>query len=77
MVFGGIAGNSPRHPSQLYEAIFEGLILFLILFVLSRKNPPLKSGMYFAIFLILYSVFRFSIEFVRQPDPQLGYLAWD
>lgn len=77
VVFGGAAGSMPRHPSQLYEAILEGLIIFIVLFILSRKIPPLKEGSYFAIFLILYSVFRFLIEFVRQPDAQLGYLAFD
>ncbi|MDO5328664.1 MAG: prolipoprotein diacylglyceryl transferase [Coriobacteriia bacterium] len=77
VVFHGAAGMMPRHPSQLYEALLEGLVLFIVLFVMSRKNPPFKPGTYFATFLILYSVFRFAVEFVRQPDSQLGYLAWD
>ena len=62
--------NQPRHPSQLYEAFFEGLILFIILYFyfFKSKNTGLISGM----FLILYSLFRFLIEFLREPDYQLG-----
>ena len=63
-----------RHPSQLYEAIFEGLILFLILFYFYRKKPNKESGFISGIFLIFYSIFRFLIEFFRVPDEQLGYL---
>lgn len=75
--FGGLAGNIPRHPSQLYEAVLEGLVIFVVLIILAKKVPPYKRGTYFAIFLILYSVFRFLVEFIREPDSQLGYLAWD
>lgn len=75
--FGSVAGNIPRHPSQLYEAILEGIVIFVVLIILSRKLPPYKEGSYFAVFCILYSVFRFAIEFVREPDSQLGYLAFD
>lgn len=75
--FGGLAGNMPRHPSQLYEAILEGIVLFTVLFILSRKLPPYKEGTYFAVFCILYSIFRFAIEFVREPDSQLGYIAFN
>ena len=75
--FGGLAGNSPRHPSQLYEAILEGIVLFTIMLILSRKQPPYKAGTYFAIFCIFYSIFRFLVEFIRQPDSQLGYIAFD
>lgn len=67
-------GFIPRHPSQLYEALLEGVILFIILYVLSRKKSPLYEGMYFGIFLMCYGVFRFIVEFVRLPDIQLGYL---
>ncbi len=74
VVFGGAAGSLPRHPSQLYEALLEGLILFIILFCMSRKRPPLPQGSFLGVFLTLYGVFRFLIEFVRQPDVQLGYL---
>ena len=74
VVFGGSAGSMPRHPSQLYEAVLEGIILFLVLYLLSRKLPPRPRGTFFGIFLIMYGCFRFVIEFVREPDVQLGYL---
>lgn len=70
-------GPNPRHPSQLYEALLEGVVLFIVLFLLSRKKPPFPRGSYLAFFLVGYGVFRFLIEFVRQPDAQLGYLAGD
>lgn len=64
-----------RHPSQLYEALLEGVVLFCILFALSRKNdPPRPQGTFIGTFLAGYGVFRFLIEFVRLPDEQLGYL---
>jgi len=63
-----------RHPSQLYEAVFEGLILFFILLYFKRKNFLEIPGLISGIFLILYSIFRFIIEFFRVPDEQLGYL---
>ncbi len=66
--------NLTRHPSQIYEAIFEGLILFLILNLLVKKNMLNKKGMISSYFLIFYSLFRFSLEFFREPDPQIGYL---
>ena len=72
VVFPG-AGPLGRHPSQLYEAVLEGLVLFTVLVVLARRRRP--EGMIFGIFLLLYGVFRFSVEFVRQPDPQLGFIA--
>lgn len=73
MVFPG-AGPEPRHPSQLYEALLEGIVLFLILYWYRRRSPPRTaiSGM----FLLLYGVFRFAVEFVRLPDAHLGYLAF-
>ncbi len=74
VVFGGAAGQMPRHPSQLYEALLEGLVLFCILFAMSRKRPPFPRGTHLGVFLTLYGCFRFAIEFVRQPDVQLGYL---
>ena len=74
VVFGGAAGSMPRHPSQLYEALLEGVLLFCILIVLSRKVPPRPRGTFIGVFLVLYGIFRFLIEFVRQPDAQLGYL---
>lgn len=74
VVFHGLAGEMSRHPTQLYEAVLEGLVLFAILFALSYKKPPLPQLSYSSIFLIWYALVRFGIEFVRQPDVQLGYL---
>jgi phosphatidylglycerol:prolipoprotein diacylglycerol transferase len=68
-------GLLPRHPTQLYEALLEGLVLFIVLYLLSRKKPPLWRGTYLGLFFVLYGVFRVAIEFVRQPDTQIGYLA--
>ena len=69
------AGGIARHPSQLYEALLEGLLLFLILWWFSSKPRPVKaiSGL----FLLGYGVFRFMVEFVRVPDSHIGYLAFD
>ncbi|WP_428088296.1 prolipoprotein diacylglyceryl transferase [Candidatus Thioglobus sp.] len=64
-----------RFPSQLYQAFLEGLILFIILWLYSRKPRPLMSVS--ALFLIFYGLFRFITEFIRVPDVQLGYLAFD
>ena len=77
VVFGGAAGMMPRHPSQLYEALLEGVVLFCILFVLSRKTPPRPRGTFIGVFLIFYGLFRFLVEFVRQPDAHIGYLYGD
>ena len=74
VVFGGAAGTEPRHPSQLYEAFFEGIVLFVVLFVLSRKQPPLPQGTYSGVFMLGYGICRFMVEFIREPDVQLGYL---
>ena len=74
VVFGGAAGEVARHPSQLYEALLEGVVIFIVLFALSRKKPPLSRGTHFGLFLIMYGTFRFLIEFIREPDVQLGYL---
>ena len=74
VIFGGAAGMMPRHPSQLYEALLEGVVLFIILFALSRKTPARPRGTFFGTFLLLYGLFRFMIEFIRQPDAQIGYL---
>ncbi|MCI7439500.1 MAG: prolipoprotein diacylglyceryl transferase, partial [Coriobacteriaceae bacterium] len=62
------------HPSQLYEALLEGAVLFCVLFALSRRRPPRPQGTFIGTFLVLYGVFRFLVEFVRLPDAQLGYL---
>ena len=61
-----------RHPSQLYEAFFEGIILFILLNLIYKKNINYKPGVLSALFLIFYSVFRFIIEFTREPDAHLG-----
>lgn len=74
VVFGGSAGTLPRHPSQLYEALLEGVLLFAVLYLLSRKLPARPRGTFLGVFLIMYGCFRFVIEFVREPDVQLGYL---
>ncbi|WP_435087918.1 prolipoprotein diacylglyceryl transferase [Candidatus Pelagibacter bacterium nBUS_29] len=67
--------NLSRHPSQLYEAILEGIILFLVLIYFIKKDYLRKPGLISALFLIFYSLFRFFIEFFRVPDVQLGYLV--
>lgn len=69
-------GDVPRHPSQLYEALLEGVVMFCVLWALSRRVPPRPQGTFLGTFLLLYGVFRFCIEFVRLPDAQLGYLAF-
>ena len=66
--------NLSRHPSQLYEAFFEGILLFVILIYLRNKISIKIPGFISAIFLIIYSTFRFIIEFVRVPDEHLGYI---
>ena len=66
--------NLSRHPSQLYEAILEGIILFLILIYFINKNYLKKPGLISGLFLIFYSLFRFFVEFFRVPDEQIGYL---
>ena len=68
--------NLPRHPSQLYEALLEGLFLFFIL-IYFRKKFMNKPGVISGIFLIFYSIFRFFVEFFRVPDEQLGYILLD
>ena len=65
----------PRHPTQLYEATFEGIILFLILIYFRKKGFLKSPGLLSGLFLIFYSIFRFIIEFLRVPDEQLGYLV--
>ena len=69
--------NLYRHPSQLYEALFEGLILFLILIYFHIKIINKKPGFISGLFLVFYSIFRFIIEFFRVPDDQLGYLLFN
>ena len=68
--------NVSRHPSQIYEAVFEGIILFFLLNYLSKKKYFKEPGLISFTFLIFYSIFRFGIEFFREPDPQIGYLLY-
>ncbi|HAR95595.1 MAG TPA: prolipoprotein diacylglyceryl transferase, partial [Deltaproteobacteria bacterium] len=71
MIFPG-GGGVTRHPSQLYEAFFEGLVLFLILWI--SKDRKKVKGHLLALFLILYGLFRVFCEFFREPDLHLGYI---
>jgi len=65
-------GPLPRHPSQLYESGLEGGVLFLILWFLKDKKLP--EGGLLAVFVSFYGLFRFIVEFFREPDPQLGFV---
>ena len=69
------AGILPRHPSEIYECFFEGVLLFFILWCFSSKPRPRFAVS--AMFLLCYGVFRFGLEFFRQPDPQLGFIAFN
>lgn len=68
-------GPIPRHPSQLYEAMLEGLVLFVVLLLFSLKPRPV--GATSGLFLLGYGLFRFAVEFVREPDAHIGYLAFN
>jgi len=72
MVFRG-AGDVPRHPSQIYQFLLEGLLLFVLLWLFARKRR--KQGEVGAAFLVGYGVFRFAAEFFREPDAHLGVLS--
>jgi phosphatidylglycerol:prolipoprotein diacylglycerol transferase len=71
-------GPLPRHPSQLYEAFLEGVVLFIVLWSLRKRpwqgRPHWPHGSLFAAFLIGYGIFRIFAECFRQPDPQIGFL---
>ncbi|CAK0779746.1 phosphatidylglycerol--prolipoprotein diacylglyceryl transferase [Gammaproteobacteria bacterium] len=69
----GAAWSLPVHPSQLYEMCLEGGLLFVLLWWFSARTPPRRAVS--GLFLLGYGLFRFSVEIVRLPDPQLGYLA--
>jgi phosphatidylglycerol:prolipoprotein diacylglycerol transferase len=75
MYLAGQLNGEARHPSQLYELALEGIVLFSVLWFFSRKPRPryAVSGL----FALLYGLFRFSVEFVREPDVQLGFLAFN
>jgi phosphatidylglycerol:prolipoprotein diacylglycerol transferase len=68
------AGSLPRHPSQIYEALLEGVVLFFILKAYSMKERT--KGSICGLFMVMYAIFRFSVEFVREPDSNLGYIAF-
>jgi phosphatidylglycerol:prolipoprotein diacylglycerol transferase len=74
MVFSQTGDNLPRHPSQLYQAALEGLALFTIVWLFSAKPRPTMAVS--GVFALSYGIFRFLVEFFRQPDPHLGYLAF-
>lgn len=74
MIFARTGGPLPRHPSQLYEFALEGVALFIILWFYSSRPRPV--GAVSGLFLICYGTFRFIVEFFREPDQQLGYLAF-
>jgi len=69
--------NISRHPSQIYEAIFEGIVLFILLNYILKKKISNKPGVISSLFLIFYSIFRFLIEFFRVPDQQIGYIIFN
>ena len=66
-------GPNPRHPSQIYEALLEGLLLFILVNYFYKKNHK-KPGFTSGVFLIFYGIFRIFIEFFREPDTHIGYL---
>jgi phosphatidylglycerol:prolipoprotein diacylglycerol transferase len=69
-----IVDGVPRHPSQLYEALLEGLLLFTMLWIFSSRPRPVMSVA--GLFLVVYGLCRFAVEFVRLPDAHIGYLAF-
>lgn len=70
----GTVLSPPLHPSQLYEAVLEGVVMFAVLWLYSSRPRPVMSVS--GLFLVCYGLFRFAVEFVRMPDVQLGYLAF-
>lgn len=69
------AGAEPRHPSQLYQFFLEGIVLFLIVWIFARKSRPLMTVS--GLFVVVYGCQRFIVEFFRQPDEHLGFVAFD
>ena len=65
----------PRHPSMIYEAFLEGIVLFIILSTIKSKKPV--HGLISGCFLFFYGIFRFTVEFVRIPDAHIGYIYYD
>lgn len=72
MIFPTDPTQQPRHPSQLYESFFEGFLMFAILYFINHKN--VRPGTIVGTFIMLYGTFRFFIEYVREPDVQIGYI---
>lgn len=68
-------GPFPRHPSQLYEALAEGMVLFIIIWFYTAKPRPLGTAS--GLFLFCYGIMRFTCEFFREPDPQIGFVAFN
>lgn len=68
------AGPWPRHPSQLYEFLLEGVVLFTVLWIYSSKPKPRMAVS--GLFVLLYGIFRVTIEFFREPDAQIGFIAF-
>ena len=75
MVFPNDPQQIARHPSQLYQFMLEGILLFVLLWIFSSKVRPKRAVS--AVFLIGYGICRFGTEFFRNPDQQLGFIAWD
>ena len=73
VVFPG-AGSLPRHPSQIYEALLEGLVTFIVVLWIASRRPNPPRGVIFGWMLTLYGTFRIVVEFFRQPDVQIGFL---
>ena len=73
IIFPG-AGPLPRHPSQLYEAALEGVVLFIVLAVIQHRYRATRPGLLMAVFFAGYGIARFVIEFVREPDAHLGFI---
>lgn len=76
MIFPADPLRLPRHPSQLYQFALEGVVLFIVLQIFSRMKMP--TGVVSGLFLVFYALFRFGVEFFREPDVQIGYelLGW-
>ena len=68
------AGPLPRHPSQIYEFLLEGVLLFVVLWVYTGRRRPLGAAS--GLFLLGYGLCRFMVEYTREPDAFLGILAW-
>lgn len=75
VIFPNAPDLQPRHPSQLYEALLEGLVTFILLWMLRGRTKHLNHGILSGAFLAMYGTFRFGIEFVRQPDQHLGFIV--